>query len=590
MAIRWKNSEEREAARRQQSKINSGFYSFLGGILGAMGVWIIACVVVYWYPNMFAAADKWIRQEFPNSSSKLDSWVVAQHIWETGLSTLIFGGIFLTVILGFFLPFWRKLEIGKIFVNRIPLEIILIILFVWVLEGTQSLPQAVARFYLLKCRYPLEEQYPFFFHTSESGIVTVGWLMQIAVVFALLYGVYMSVVSLRQIITIGPRQYFQRRTIVGFCLCKIIAFIKAIGRAVRKVYTDMVSTDMQDAHSWIITKVVIVNFIVLAVMSLFWWMAIPMLVLYSAVIFYLIRNYVKNLQDCYDVVMDQVINMNQGNLTPNENLEDAGPFSRLQEELVKVQNSVSLAVEEKTKSQKMKTELITNVSHDLKTPLTAIITYVNLLKEEGITEEERREYINTLDQKSMRLKILIEDLFEASKAASGSVELQITQVNLCELIYQVYYEMADLLEAAGVELRLHLPEKKVILNLDSQKTYRIFANLIGNISKYALQGTRAYLDFTENEDTVTVILKNISALDLDGVTPESLTERFVRGDASRTTEGSGLGLAIAKSFAELQGGKMELEIDGDMFKAFVSFPKIKEDAEEDPKNVKEEKG
>ena len=382
---------------------------------------------------------------------------------------------------------------------------------------------------------------------------------------------------MRQIFTLGLFGYFFRRTILGFCIYQIVLFMKKIWKLICKVYTDMLGSDMRDSYNWAITKIVFLNFCVLALLSFFWWFGIPILFLYSVIIFYLIRSYIGKIQNGYISILEQVSAMNRGEAIKEEQLGDAGPFAHLQNELVQVQNSIDLAVEEKTKSQKMKTELITNVSHDLKTPLTAIITYVNLLKEEGLTEEQKRHYINTLDQKSTRLKVLIEDLFEASKAASGNVDLQITNVNLGELVCQVYYEMADLLESAGIEVRMHLPETKVILALDSQKTYRIFANLIGNIAKYALSGTRAWINFVEMEHEITVVIKNISASDLDGVTPESLTERFVRGDASRTTEGSGLGLAIAKSFTELQGGRMELDIDGDMFKAFVTFPKVKEE-------------
>lgn len=579
LAIRWKSNEEREVTRLRQSKINSGFYSFLGGILGAIGVWIIACVVVYWYPNMFAATKKWEIQISQNTVKEITDWVIADHLWDTGLSTLILGGMFFAAVLGFFLPFWKRLEVGKILVNRIPLEIIAV-MFVWFKEGIEGLPVIVARFYRLNGRYPLEEQYPFFYQASEAWIITMGWLVQITVVFLFLYAIYVIVVSLRQIITLRPLGYFFRRTIVGFCCYQVVRLFRKLGKLLRKIYTDMLGTDMENSYNWNITKVVAINFIVLATLSSFWWLSIPILLLYSVVIFYFIRNYIGKIQNGYKVIASQVEAMNQGKIDGDKSLGDAGPFSYLQKELEKVQMNVSLAVEEKTKSQKMKTELITNVSHDLKTPLTAIITYVNLLKEDGLTEEQRKNYINILDQKSRRLKILIEDLFEASKAASGNVELQMRKVNLGELICQVYYEMADLLEAAEVDVRMHLPQEKVILNLDSQKTYRIFANLIGNIAKYGLKGTRAWINFVEMNDEITVVIKNISASDLDGVTPQSLTERFVRGDASRTTEGSGLGLAIAKSFTELQGGKLELEIDGDMFKAFVTFPKLKEETSE----------
>lgn len=577
MATKWKNSDEKVNSRLQQAKINSRFNSFLGGILGVIGVWIISCIVVYWYPSMFAATKKWELRISQNALKELSVYMVGQHMWESGLATLLWGGIFLTVLLGVVLPFWRKLEIGKIIVNRIPFEIIIIALTFLFSAGIEIFPEWVAYFYQADYQYPLADSIPFFYHTTEAGVVTIGWLVQIITIFLFLYIIYVSVISLRQIFTLRPIGYFFRRTIIGICIYKIVLLIKKIWKIICKVYTDMLGNDMKDSYNWAITKVVCLNFCVLSVLSFFWWFGIPILFLYSVIIFYVIKTYIGKIQDGYKVISEQVSAMNCGESIEEEKLGDAGVFTHLQEELVKVQKNMELAVEEKTKSQKMKTELITNVSHDLKTPLTAIITYVNLLKEDGLTEEQRKNYINTLDQKSTRLKVLIEDLFEASKAVSGNVELQMTKVNLGELVCQVYYEMADLLEAANIEVRMHLPEKKVILNLDSQKTYRIFANLIGNIAKYALTGTRAWINFVEMETEITVVIKNISASDLDGVTPESLTERFVRGDASRTTEGSGLGLAIAKSFTELQGGRMELAIDGDMFKAFVTFPKVMEE-------------
>lgn len=573
MAIRWKNNKEKQEKILQQAKIDSKFNSFMGGVIGVICVWIISCVVVYWYPNMFAATKKWELRVSQNAVKELNTYVIGQHMWDSGLATLLWSGVFFTVLLGFFLPFIKKLEIGKIIVNKIPLEAILAGLTFVFSEGMPAFPEWVAYFYKADCKYPLADNVPFFYNITDAGVVTIGWFVQIVTVFIFFDIIYVSVISVRQVFTLGPWTYFFRRTVIGFVLWKIALLMKTVWKLICKVYTDMLGSDMRDSYNWSITKIVFLNFCVLALISFFWWFGIPILFLYSVVIFYLIRSYIGKIQNGYITILEQVKAMNRGEMIKEQQLGDAGAFSYLQGELIALQNSVELAVEEKTKSQKMKTELITNVSHDLKTPLTAIITYVNLLKEEGITEEQRRQYIETLDKKSTRLKVLIEDLFEASKAASGNVEIQITKVNLGELVCQVYYEMADLLEGAGIEVKMHLPEKKVILDLDSQKTYRIFANLIGNIAKYGLSGTRAWIHFFEMEHEITVVIKNISATDLDGVTPESLTERFVRGDASRTTEGSGLGLAIAKSFTELQGGHMELAIDGDMFKAFVSFPK-----------------
>ena len=220
----------------------------------------------------------------------------------------------------------------------------------------------------------------------------------------------------------------------------------------------------------------------------------------------------------------------------------------------------------------MKSELITNVSHDLKTPLTAIITYVDLLKDDTLTREKQIEYLQTLERKSLRLKVLIEDLFEVSKATSGNVILNYQNVDICNLIKQVELEMSDKLAEAGLDVRMDFPEEKVIVALDSQKTYRIYENLFSNIVKYSLRGTRVYVRGTLTDDYIVISLKNISAAEITVDTAE-LTERFVRGDASRNTEGSGLGLAIVKSFVELQGGRFLLENDGDLFKAVTSFPR-----------------
>ena len=220
----------------------------------------------------------------------------------------------------------------------------------------------------------------------------------------------------------------------------------------------------------------------------------------------------------------------------------------------------------------MKTELITNVSHDLKTPLTAIITYVNLLKEEK-DEERRKDYVDVLERKSLRLKALIEDLFEISKASSQNVTLDLMSVDIINLFKQVKLELDDKIKEADLDFRMTLPEEKIILTLDSQKTYRIFENLLVNITKYALPHTRVYIEMmTEGQDVV-IRMKNISAAELN-FNPEEITERFVRGDVSRNTEGSGLGLAIAKSFVELQRGTLKIETEADLYKVEIRFKRI----------------
>jgi len=241
--------------------------------------------------------------------------------------------------------------------------------------------------------------------------------------------------------------------------------------------------------------------------------------------------------------------------------------------LSQIKEGFRKAVQEEVKSERMKTELITNVSHDLKTPLTAILTYVELLKKADITEDERTSYIETLEKKSNRLKVLIEDLFEVSRAASNNVELQQTEVDLVKMIKQAAVEYEEKFAGVNLGLRQTMPEQACMVYVDGQKTYRIFENLFSNICKYAMPGSRVYVRVFEKMGWYYAELKNMSAMELS-VAAEELTERFVRGDVSRNTEGSGLGLAIAKSLTQVQGGSFRVETDGDLFKVEVGFPKL----------------
>lgn len=324
----------------------------------------------------------------------------------------------------------------------------------------------------------------------------------------------------------------------------------------------------QNANRTII-KLLIVNGVILFGISCFWVGGFGITLVYSVVLYLILRKYVSELQKRYRILLKAVDEIAEGHLNVTIN-EDLGVFEPFREQVFKIQDGLQKAVDVEVRSQRMKVELVTNMSHDLKTPLTAIITYINLLKEEGTTEEQRREYLATLERKSLRLKSLIEDLFEFSKASSQNVTLNIMDIDIMNLIKQVAFEMSDKLGEAGLDVRMNLTDEKVILPLDSQKTFRIYENLFGNIAKYALPGTRVYVNGFRIDDTVVITLKNISAQEIT-VDSSELTERFVRGDASRNTEGSGLGLAIAKSFTELQGGILELEVDGDLFKVTTTW-------------------
>ena len=252
--------------------------------------------------------------------------------------------------------------------------------------------------------------------------------------------------------------------------------------------------------------------------------------------------------------------------------EDLGLFEPFKGDLEKIQCGFKKAVDEEVKSQRMKTDLISNVSHDLKTPLTAIITYADLLKDENLSDEKRKQYIETLDRKAQRLQVLIENLFEVSKATSGNITLNIENIDVVSLMKQTLFELEDKLEKASLLVRKNMPKEKVILPLDSQRTFRVFENLIINITKYAMPNTRVFIDIIENEDDVAIIMKNMAAEEIT-FNVDTIAERFVRGDESRNTEGSGLGLAIAKSFVELQGGTFNISVDGDLFKVKIVFVK-----------------
>ena len=241
------------------------------------------------------------------------------------------------------------------------------------------------------------------------------------------------------------------------------------------------------------------------------------------------------------------------------------------DELNNLGQAISAAVDERMKSEHFKAELITNVSHDLKTPLTSIINYVDLLKKEEIDNEKAREYIEVLDRKSQRLKKLTEDLVEASKASTGAMTVNRERLDLVQLIRQALGEYEEKLSAAGLALVTTLPEEPAWISADGRHVWRVLDNLLNNCAKYALGGTRVYLELALREGSAAITVKNVSREALN-LPPEQLVERFVRGDESRTTEGSGLGLSIARSLTELQGGRFALEIDGDLFKALVLFP------------------
>ena len=415
-------------------------------------------------------------------------------------------------------------------------------------------------------------------NSAQIQLLTIilTYALNVLAVAALFFIAWCLGVSLRAMRVQGARAYLRQHS-----LCYLLVpFWKKLWRGMKKgfsigrdkvvdVYHDAEHFDVTKDAKKLILRIVLWNALILVVICSLPLGGLTIAIIYSVILYFLLRRYISKLQKKYGLLLKATNEIAQGNLNVTIE-EDLGVFEPFKPQIYRIEEGFRNAVAEEVKSQRMKSELITNVSHDLKTPLTAIITYVKLLQEPGVTQEQRKEYLETLDRKALRLKALIEDLFEVSKANSRNITLDIRDVDIVSMVKQVEFEMEDKLTDAGLEVRMSLPEEKVIVPLDSQKTFRIFENLFGNIAKYALPGTRVYVNgFTAKED-VTIILKNITAQELS-VSGEELTERFVRGDTSRNTEGSGLGLAIAKSFTELQSGKFRIELDGDLFKVVLTW-------------------
>lgn len=282
---------------------------------------------------------------------------------------------------------------------------------------------------------------------------------------------------------------------------------------------------------------------------------------------YYITNKLSYLSD----IIDGTNRIKDGELSYKIELRDDDNFTVLPENINNIGQGLDNSIEEQLKSERMKLELITNVSHDLKTPLSSIINYIALIKkEENIQAEYIKDYVNVLDSKSKRLKILIEDLFEASKASSGNIELNIENIDIKQLLRQAIGEMEEKIIESNLDIRLNMPEDKVYIKADGRRLYRVLENILSNIVKYSLNNTRVYIDLILVDNKVNLTMKNISSYELN-FDPIEIMERFKRGDESRNTEGSGLGLAIARDLVNIQGGEFSVEIDGDLFKSIIEF-------------------
>ena len=273
-----------------------------------------------------------------------------------------------------------------------------------------------------------------------------------------------------------------------------------------------------------------------------------------------------------DKIFQAIANISSGDISYSVNVtEFSGRQKITADHINHIGENLDSALQEKVKSERFKADLITNVSHDLKTPLTSIINYVDLIKREQIQNEKVQSYLDVLEQKSQRLKTLTEDLVEASKASSGNLKLEISDIDFVELVNQTNGEFEEKFALRNLELISRLPQSPILIEADGRRLWRVLENLYNNAFKYAMEHSRIYIDIEEIQDMVQFTIKNISENPLN-ISSSELTERFVRGDVSRTTEGSGLGLSIAQSLTQLQKGSFEIVIDGDLFKVYVKFP------------------
>ena len=352
--------------------------------------------------------------------------------------------------------------------------------------------------------------------------------------------------------------YFRNNT----CIYALYAKLKGLGNKITEF-------DLRDNVNQDILKFTICNALLVIILYVISPSKTIFAIIYVIISFLYIRKQSMKVRNDYKNMLDFTEQLSHGHFD-TEIEDDLGIFNSMRDRLNNLKIGFEAAVKEETKSQNMKTELITNVSHDLKTPLTCIKNYVILLKNTQADETTRTEYLNQLERYTNRLSNLIQDLFDVSKASSGNIDLHPIDLRLQALVDQSLAECIEVLESKDIQVVKNVED--VVVHLDGDKTYRVFENLLTNIGKYAMPHSRAYIDIHEEEDYVSVIFKNMSEVEMN-FSSEEIQERFVRGDKSRHETGSGLGLAIAKSFVVAQGGTFDIEIDGDLFKVIMTFKK-----------------
>ena len=402
-------------------------------------------------------------------------------------------------------------------------------------------------------------------------VLSVSIMQHIIEIGILLFIIMYFIISITTLLCIGSIiKRFKSKTFIRNSF--IYKIIKWIIRKLKNIYNNLIYNVTDSLKIIVIYGGFILISVLLCLLILSGnFLAVMLLLAFWIGVFVFLTKHFKEFLN----IRNALRNIYNGNTDIKLNTEELkGLLKEMAIYINDIAGGLSNAIEENLKSERLKTELITNVSHDLKTPLTSIINYVDLLKKEDVKDEKIKEYIRIIDEKSMRLKKLTEDLVEASKASSGNIKLQLEKIDVKQIIQQITGEFEDKFAKNNLEIITTFPNEETNITADGRYLSRVLENLCGNIAKYTMPNTRVYIDVIKEDNNIKIQFKNISKEKLN-ISAEELMQRFVRGDSSRNTEGSGLGLSIAQSLTELQKGKFELILDGDLFKAVVTFEERK---------------